>query len=127
PFVIESAQAYFSKPRYTVRKAPATRYDIAILHNPQEAIPPSDEKAMAKFERAAARVGLEPEFIEKEDYGRLAEFDALFIRETTRVNHHTYRFSRRAVAEGLVVIDDPLSILRCTNKVYLAELMTRHH
>lgn len=127
PFVIESAQAYFSKPRYTVRKAPATRYDIAILHNPQEAIPPSDEKAMAKFERAAARVGLEPELIEKEDYGRLAEFDALFIRETTRVNHHTYRFSRRAVAEGLVVIDDPLSILRCTNKVYLAELMTRHH
>ncbi len=126
PFVIEAAQSYFSKPRYNVRKAPTTRYDIAILHNPDEQISPSDEKAMAKFEKAASRVGLEPEFIEKEDYGRLAEFDALFIRETTSVNHHTYRFSRRGVAEGLVVIDDPLSILRCTNKVYLAELMTRY-
>ena len=127
PFLIETAQAYFSKPRYTVRKAPTSRYDIAILHNPHEGIPPSDERAIAKFERAAKRVGLEPELIEKEDYGRLAEFDALFIRETTRVNHHTYRFSRRGVADGLVVIDDPLSILRCTNKVYLAELMTRYH
>ncbi|MCA8912750.1 MAG: RimK family alpha-L-glutamate ligase, partial [Planctomycetes bacterium] len=50
-------------------------------------------------------------------------FDALFIRETTSVNHHTYRFSRRAANLGLVVIDDPISILRCTNKVYLAELL----
>jgi glutathione synthase/RimK-type ligase-like ATP-grasp enzyme len=61
---------------------------------------------------------MEPELIEKEDYGRLAEFDALFIRETTGVNHHTYRFARRAEAEGLVVVDDPQSILKCTNKVY---------
>jgi glutathione synthase/RimK-type ligase-like ATP-grasp enzyme len=63
--------------------------------------------------------------ITKEDYSRLAEFDALFIRETTAVNHHTYRFARRAHAEGLVVIDDPWSILRCTNKVYLAEMLAR--
>ena len=42
------------------------------------------------------------------------------------MNHHTYRFARRAVAEGLVAIDDPESILKCTNKVFLAELMERH-
>jgi glutathione synthase/RimK-type ligase-like ATP-grasp enzyme len=41
------------------------------------------------------------------------------------VNHHTFRFSRRAVAEGLVVMDDPESVLKCTNKVYLAELLDR--
>ncbi len=58
---------------------------------------------------------------------RLPEFDALFIRDTTFVNHYTYRFSRRATAEGLVVIDDPESILSCNNKVYLAELLTRHN
>ena len=34
--------------------------------------------------------------------------------------------ARKAVAEGLVVIDDPVSILRCSNKVYLAELLTRY-
>src|SRR5207248_5060634 len=54
-----------------------------------------------------------------------SEFDALFIRETTQVNHHTYRFARRAANEGLVVVDDPESILTCGNKVYLAELLAR--
>ncbi len=49
----------------------------------------------------------------------------LFIRETTYVDHHSFRFSRRAEAEGLVVIDDPQSILRCTNKVFLAEAFAR--
>ncbi|MCB1822264.1 MAG: RimK family alpha-L-glutamate ligase, partial [Candidatus Competibacteraceae bacterium] len=44
----------------------------------------------------------------------------------TAVNHHTYRFARRAIAEGLVVIDDPDSILKCTNKVYLDELLRTH-
>jgi glutathione synthase/RimK-type ligase-like ATP-grasp enzyme len=33
--------------------------------------------------------------------------------------------ARKAAAEGLVVIDDPHSILRCTNKVFLAELLSR--
>ena len=63
------------------------------------------------------------EFLTKADYGRLTEFDALFIRDTTFANHYTYRFSRRAAAEGLVVIDDPDSILKCNNKVYLAEIL----
>jgi len=34
--------------------------------------------------------------------------------------------ARRADAEVLVVIDDPVSILRCTNKVFHAELLARH-
>jgi hypothetical protein len=76
--------------------------------------------------RAAKAEGLAPSLIDKEDFGKLAEFDALFIRETTSVNHHTFRFASRAEAEGLVVIDDPISILRCTNKVYQAELFLRH-
>lgn len=69
---------------------------------------------------------MRPWLITREDYGSLAEFDALFIRETTSVNHHTFRFARRAAAEGMVVIDDPESILRCSNKVFLAELLSRH-
>jgi glutathione synthase/RimK-type ligase-like ATP-grasp enzyme len=82
--------------------------------------------ALRKFERAARQVGFDVDFLNREDYGRLAEYDALFIRETTLVNHYTYRFSSRAAAEGLVVIDDPESIVRCANKVYLAELLRRH-
>ncbi|MGV8636903.1 ATP-grasp domain-containing protein, partial [Pseudomonas aeruginosa] len=38
----------------------------------------------------------------------------------------TYRFAKKAAREGLVVMDDPVSILRCTNKVYLADLLRSH-
>jgi glutathione synthase/RimK-type ligase-like ATP-grasp enzyme len=72
-------------------------------------------------------VGLECELITRGDIGRLTEFDALFIRDTTYASHYTYRFSRRAAAEGLVTIDDPDSILKCNNKVYVAELLARHN
>jgi glutathione synthase/RimK-type ligase-like ATP-grasp enzyme len=50
----------------------------------------------------------------------------LFIRETTALDHHTYQFARKAEQEGMVVMDDPASILRCTNKIYFAELMQAH-
>lgn len=100
------------------------RYDIAILHNPEEALPPSDKRALAQFIRAAQQNGMSAELITKKDYARLAEYDALFIRETTALNHHTYRFARKAVSEGLVVIDDPDSIVRCVNKIFLNELLS---
>ena len=44
----------------------------------------------------------------------------------TYVNHHTYRFARRAEADGIVVLDTPQAIVRCTNKVFLAEAFERH-
>jgi glutathione synthase/RimK-type ligase-like ATP-grasp enzyme len=126
PFVVEVAQEYFQGRRRKAGRRAVSRYDLAILADPKEAEPPSDEKALQKFVRAAESVGLNAEFLEKEDFGRLAEFDALFIRETTSVNHHTYRFARKAAAEGLVVVDDPESILKCTNKVFLAELLEQN-
>ncbi|HLF10128.1 MAG TPA: RimK family protein [Gammaproteobacteria bacterium] len=115
------------------RRGPAGRsgrtiqyeYDLAILANDQERSPPSNREALKRFERAARAQGFDVEFLERDDYGRIAEFDALFIRETTNVNHHTYRFASRARAEGLVVMDDPESIIRCGNKVYLVELAKR--
>ncbi len=124
-FVVDQAQQYFKRPP-SKKGGRAYRYDLAILVNPDEENAPSNEGALKRFAKAARAKGLRTTFIGKEDYGRIGEFDALFIRETTQVNHHTYRFSRRAAAEGLVVIDDPESILRCTNKVYLAELFNRH-
>jgi glutathione synthase/RimK-type ligase-like ATP-grasp enzyme len=125
-FVVEVATEYFRGRQRPARRRRVVRYDLAILHNPDEAEAPSDPAALHRFVRAAEQEGLDAELIEKEDYGRLPEFDALFIRETTAVNHHTYRFSRRAEAERLVVVDDPQSILKCTNKVFLAELLSRH-
>ena len=74
----------------------------------------------------AATLGMNTELISRNDIERLSTFDALFIRDTTNINHYTYQFARRAAAEGLVVVDDPDSILRCNNKVYLNELLARH-
>lgn len=125
-FVTEVAADYFAGKRARRRKRAETRFDLAILHNPDEAMPPSNARALKKFIKAAERVGLAADLIERDDYGHLAEYDALFIRATTHVTHYTYRFARRAAAEGMVVIDDPGSILKCTNKVYLAELLNRH-
>ena len=124
-FALQSFRGFVKK-GFASKKRIQTRFDLAILYNPSEPDVPSNEKAMQKFLKAAIQVGFDPEIITRDDYSRIGEFDALFIRETTAVNHHTYRFARRAQAEGLVVIDDPQSILKCTNKVYLAELMDRH-
>ncbi|WP_319558137.1 RimK family protein [Thiomicrorhabdus sp.] len=104
----------------------AYRYDLAMLVNPEEALPPSDEKALQSFTKAANQLGIGVERIGRKDYMRLGEFDALFIRETTSVDHYTYRFAKKARAEGLVVIDDPESIVRCTNKIFLADLFNTH-
>lgn len=117
------AKDYFKKKRYDKARPDKSLYDLAILVNPEEKAPPSNKKALQKFIEVAEDEGFYVELIGKDDYSRLGEFDALFIRETTSVNHHSYRFSRKAIAEGLVVIDDDTSIIRCSNKVYLAEIL----
>lgn len=124
-YVAEFAKAYFEKRQFSPKKRATSLYDLAILTNPEDLTSPSDERAIQKFVKAASQLGFYVELITKEDFNHLLEFDALFIRETTQVNHHTYRFARHAAADGLVVIDDPVSILKCTNKVYLSELLTK--
>ena len=125
-FLIDAASAYFRSRRRPGRLRLPPRFDLAILHDPGNPEQPSNPGALRAFERAAVDAGMKPEFITRTDLARLPEFDALFIRDTTFANHYTYHFSRRATAEGLVVIDEPDSILRCNNKVYLAELLARH-
>lgn len=99
------------------------RYDLAILHNPKELMPPSDKRALQNFIKAGKQLDVQVELIEKKDFVRIAEFDALFIRETTSLNHYTYRFAQKAEKENLVVVDDPISILKCTNKIFLVNIL----
>jgi len=100
------------------------RYDIAMLVDPEEKLPPSNPVALKKFISIGKKMGINVEMITRKDYARVAEYDALFIRETTAINNHTYRFAKRAEKEGMVVIDDAQSMLRCTNKIYLADLLS---
>jgi len=118
-----AAKSYFDKKRYNKQKDETQAFDLAILIQPGEKSPPSDEKALELFKSVAEKHGFFVSMITKEDSGRINEFDALFIRTTTSVNHYSYRIARTAESEGLAVIDDPSSILKCANKVYLAELL----
>jgi glutathione synthase/RimK-type ligase-like ATP-grasp enzyme len=108
------------------RRSTPSGSELAILRDRDSVCPASNEEAIARFESAARKLGLLTRVIGRHDIRRLGEFDGLFIRDNTYVRHYTYRFSRRAASAGLTVIDDPDSILRCNNKVYLAELLPRH-
>ncbi|MBN7795233.1 RimK family protein [Parahaliea mediterranea] len=108
------------------REQKSARYDLAVLVDPAEALPPSDAKALKHFVKAGRELGVDVELITQRDYLRLPEYDGLFIRATTNIDHYTYRFAKKAESEGLVVIDDSNSILRCTNKIYLADLFRTH-
>ena len=125
-FFAGALAAYLQRRWRSPRTRSVARYDLAILHNPDDPMPPSDTRALNNFIKTGRALGMDVELIERSDYARLAEYDALFIRDTTRINHYTYRFAKKAESEGMVVIDDPLSILRCTNKVFLAELLRAH-
>ena len=102
------------------------RYDLAMLIDREEKMPPSNLMAIKRFIRAGKKLGINVDLIDRDQMGRLGEYDALFIRATTNIDDFTYQFARRAEKLGLVVIDDPGSIMYCTNKVYLAELLEKH-
>lgn len=121
PLLRKALENYFLRKRDV--RPDKKKYDLAILINPDDKYPPSDKKAIQKFLKAADQAGFYAETITKDDFDKIIQFDALFIRETTFVNHHTFKFAKKAKSLGLAVIDDPDSILKCTNKVYLFELL----
>ncbi|MBS1487151.1 MAG: RimK family protein [Bacteroidetes bacterium] len=124
PLLISSLEKYLLRKRDF--RPDKKKYDLAILTNAEDKNPPSDDRALKRFYRASLEAGFNTEFITKNDIDKLIQYDALFIRETTNVNHHTFRFAKKAQSLGLAVIDDPDSILKCTNKVYLHELLNTH-
>ncbi|MCQ8876913.1 RimK family protein [Pseudoalteromonas shioyasakiensis] len=95
------------------------RWDMAILVDHNEKVPPSDKDAIARFIKAAAKLGIFAQALSFDEITNIAQFDALFIRQTTAIDHLTYRLATKAQSLGLVVMDDADSILRCCNKVYL--------
>jgi glutathione synthase/RimK-type ligase-like ATP-grasp enzyme len=67
------------------RARKAARYDLAMLINPEETLPPSNRGALKKFIKIGRELGIEVELISQQHYARLPEFDGLFIRETTGI------------------------------------------
>lgn len=118
---IDGLQQFTQQEWRSDRKGKKMRWDMAILVNPDEPTPPSDDKAIRNFVKAAEKVGFNAEVVTSLTPEAVGHYDALFIRETTAIDHHTYRLARAAEREGLIVIDDTQSILRCCNKVYLQD------
>jgi glutathione synthase/RimK-type ligase-like ATP-grasp enzyme len=116
---LEAMKAFIGKDWRKNTPSANLRWDMAILVNPEEVLPPSDKAAITRFIRAASVLGIRAETVTADALENIGNYDALFIREGTAIDHHTYRLSLRAENAGLVVMDDPTSILRCCNKVFL--------
>jgi D-alanine-D-alanine ligase-like ATP-grasp enzyme len=121
--VHEFANQYFAKKRYDTPKLTKSDFDLAILVNPNDPAPPSNAKALKKFIEIAEKMNIYAEIIEPKDLSRLTSFDALFIRQSTEVNNEAYAFARKAQQEDIAIIDYPDAILKCCNKVYMAEAL----
>ena len=119
----QSAVQYFGKKRYDTPKAETYHYDLAILVQQNDPAPPSNQKALKKFAELAEKMNFYVEFVSPKDLSRLSAFDALFIRQSTEVNNEAYAFARKAQQEDIAIVDYPDAILKCCNKVFMAEAL----
>ena len=123
PYMREFAAQYFAKKRYDTPKPNQAEFDLAILVQADDPAPPSNPKAIKKFVDLAEKMSFYVEVISPKDLSRLSAFDALFIRQSTEVNNEAYAFARKAQQESIALIDYPDAILKCCNKVYMAEAL----
>lgn len=117
------AEQYFAKKRYDIPRNVNYDYDLAILVQPGDPAPPSNPKAIKKFTDLAEKMGFYVEVVSPKDLSRLSAFDALFIRQSTEVNNDAYAFARKAQQEDIALVDYPDAILKCCNKVFMAEAL----
>lgn len=107
------------------RKAEDKRASVAILYDEEDVFGPSTTETLEKLERIASRRGVHMRRLSLNEISRLGDYDALFIRALTGLNLPAFRWAARAEALNMPVIDDTQSIIRCSNKVFLHELLKR--
>jgi glutathione synthase/RimK-type ligase-like ATP-grasp enzyme len=124
-FLVEAVKSFTAEGAPDSRRGSRSgRPRVAILIDPNDPLKPSNEEALARFAKAASLVGLEAEIIGPEALERLPEFDALFNRADPE--GVIREFLRRADALGMPVVDEPDALLKCGNKVFMQELLSRH-
>jgi glutathione synthase/RimK-type ligase-like ATP-grasp enzyme len=124
-FLLDAVKSFTAESATAKRQgAKKDRPRLAILWDPNENPRPSNDEALQRFVNTAPLVGLDAELIGPDALERLPEFDALFSRAGPE--GIIYEFVRRAESLGMPVVDDPESIVKCGNKVYMQELMNRH-
>jgi glutathione synthase/RimK-type ligase-like ATP-grasp enzyme/gamma-glutamyl:cysteine ligase YbdK (ATP-grasp superfamily) len=104
---------------------PTASFTLGVLWNELDPYRPSNRDAIDRLVRVGARMGVLVDPLDPDELHRVPEHDALLIRAVTGVEEPAFAFAQRAESLGMPVIDDPRSILRCCNKVYLHELLGR--
>jgi glutathione synthase/RimK-type ligase-like ATP-grasp enzyme len=124
-FLLEAVKSFMGEsPAPRRQAANKARPRLAILWDPNEPHKPSNEEALQRFVKTASLVGLDAELIGPDALERLPEFDGLFNRASPE--GIIYEFVRSAESLGMPVVDDPESVLKCGNKVFMQELLNRH-
>jgi glutathione synthase/RimK-type ligase-like ATP-grasp enzyme/gamma-glutamyl:cysteine ligase YbdK (ATP-grasp superfamily) len=107
------------------RERDAVRASIAVLLDPSDPFAASSPETVERLEMVAAGRNVHVARIDLTDLRRLPEYDALFIRSLTGVREPSFQFALRAESLDMPVIDDSQSIIRCSNKVFMEELLRR--
>lgn len=82
--------------------------------------------ALTNFKLVASQMGHTLDFLFRQDLLQIPEYDGLFIRALTDPENAAYVAARIADLHGLRVIDDPLSILICCDKVHMYRRLMEH-
>jgi glutathione synthase/RimK-type ligase-like ATP-grasp enzyme len=106
-------------------RAEHSEWSLAVLWDEADEHRPSEREMIDRLARVAARRRVHVKRLDLTELSRVAEHDALFLRAMTGPREPAMAFARRAEALGMPVIDDTRSILRCANKVWIHEVLTR--
>lgn len=100
---------------------------LGILFTPSSKFGASSPDSLRDFTHVAHELGIDAVLINQTDVDlALIGFSGLFIRDLTQPDNPAFRTSLRAQSLGLPVLDDPKSIIRCSNKIFIQELLKRH-
>ncbi len=83
-------------------------------------------EALQCFKRTAEQMGHTFNFLFRSGLSEIPKYDAVFIRATTDPLYTAYVVSKTAWELGLKVVDDPISIKICANKIHQYRLLEKH-
>ncbi|MEM2368048.1 MAG: hypothetical protein QXQ50_07450, partial [Candidatus Bathyarchaeia archaeon] len=88
----------------------------------------SDEaEALQTFKQTAEQMGHSFNFLFRSGLSEIPKYDAVFIRATTDPLYTAYVVSKTAWELGLKVVDDPISIRICANKIHQYRLFEKYN
>jgi glutathione synthase/RimK-type ligase-like ATP-grasp enzyme len=87
---------------------------------------PREAEALQNFKFTAEHMGHEFNYIFRDSLSEIPKYDAVFIRATTDPLYTAYVVSKTAWEHGLKVVDDPVSIRICANKIHQYRLFEKY-